>query len=466
MVGSPAEASRTPEPGMKPPVVPRHLCVTLHDRKANTSIEFGLTCEYIRERKKRGKASRKDIAQQQAAAVGKGSQPPEDSTAGTPQSQDKAIESVPNSSPRLPEGQRPLPELPCRSASIMEPAPSYQTRTMSLSAVDAISDNGAHHQLGDSMHSLHPMQPPRIQTQGLAMHNTVSEYASLEDYHRNLQYHSPHPMLQNGMHPIVPSHGMEYSGSGSPYSNMSPQSAHAQANPNPFRLSEEHTNMGYIAQSPVPGSPGWMLPSPSTTMYSGAPQPNPSQQLRYPVLQPLVPDLTNIMPLSVACHLLELYFQSSSSAFMQPVSPYVLGYVFRKRSFLRQHNPRVCSPALLASMLWIGCLTSESPYLSSSPSARSQLSEKLINLTISLLKPLVHQTPDEVDPSSTTYTDSGLVNGVTMGGFGMPAQDSDIGLRKFSSMCSSFRTSLANSFDQRVHQEALMMWQHTCTWPL
>ena len=37
--------------------------------RANPSTELGLTCEYARERKKRGKASRKDIAQQQAAAA-------------------------------------------------------------------------------------------------------------------------------------------------------------------------------------------------------------------------------------------------------------------------------------------------------------------------------------------------------------------------------------------------------------
>ena len=189
--------------------------------------------------------------------------------------------------------------------------------------------------------------------------------------------------------------------------------------------------MGYMAQSPVDGSPGWMLPSPSTTMYSGAAHHHPSQQLRYPVLQPLVPHLVNIMPVPLACDLLELYFQSSSSAFMQPVSPYVLGYVFRKRSFLRTNNPRVCSSALLASMLWIGCLTSESPYLSSSPAARSQLSEKLINLTISLLKPLVHQTPGSCEASPTTFDSNGIVNGVTMGGFGIPAQDSEISLRNF-----------------------------------
>jgi hypothetical protein len=413
-----------------PPNKLHHSGTTLPAMGANAIAEFGLTCEYIRERKKRGKASRKDIAQQQAAtAAGKGSQPSEDSTAGTPQSQDQAADPAQNSSPKLPEGQRSLPEPPGRSASMvtsreMEPTPTYQSRTLSMSAVDAVPGNEIRHQLRDPMQSMQPMQPPRIQTQGLSMHNPIPEYTSMDDFHRNLTYQSPHPMMQSNMHPLVPSHGVEYSDS--PYSMMSPQSAHAQAPSHPFRLPEEPATMGFMDQSPVTGSPGWMLPSPSTTMYSGAPQPNPSQQLRYPVLQPLVPHLASIMPVSLACDLLELYFQSSSSAFMQPVSPYVLGHVFRARSFLRSNNPRMCSPALLASMLWIGCLTSESPYLSSSPSARSQLSEKLINLTIALLKPLVHQTPGASDSSPASFNDSG----VTMGGFGMPSHDSEIGLRK------------------------------------
>ena len=406
-----------------------HPCATTPDRHADTTAEFGLTCEYIRERKKRGKASRKDIAQQQAAAAaaGKGGQPSEDSA--TPTSDFKASESTQNSSPQLPDGQRPLPELPSRSASMattgseMEPSPAYQNRTMSMSAIDAIPEDDIH-----GMQPMQPMQPPRIQTQGLPMHNAIPEYTSMDDYHRSMTYQSPLQMMQPGMHPIVPSHGLEYSDS--PYSMMSPQSAHTQGPPNHFRLPEEASNMGYMTQSPVAGSPGWMLPSPSTTMYSGAPQQNASQQLRYPVLKPLLPHLVNVMPVSLACDLLELYFQSSSSAYMQPVSPYVLGYVFRKRSFLRQNNPRVCSPALLASMLWIGCLTSELPYLSSSPSARSQLAEKLINLTVSLLKPLVHQTPGESDASPGTFANSGSASGVTMGGFGMPAQESEIGLRK------------------------------------
>jgi hypothetical protein len=421
----------------------------ISESNANQPPEFGLTCEYVRERKKRGKASRKDIAQQQAAAaaVANGTSAPSgDSSSGSPQSrahgfvedQKMPVESSPHSVEQ-PEGQRPLPDLPPpslpppgRSASMattrgMNGTPMYQnvapmSRTMSLGALDAMPENGVHQIVSND--GIHPMQPPRIQTQGLSMHNTIPEYASLDDYHRNMMHHSPHPMMQNVMHPIIPSNGIpEYADS--PYSMMSPQSAHAP--PNAFRMpTAESPIPGFIGHSPVSGSPGWLsLPSPSTTMYTAVPHSNASQQLRYPVLEPLIPHLTNVMSIPLACDLLELYFQSSSTAFMQPVSPYVLGYVFRKRSFLRQNSPRVCSPALLASMLWIGCLTSESPYLASSPSARSQLSEKLINLTISLLKPLVHQSPGE--DASPTYSNS-VASSVTLGGFGVPSHESEIGL--------------------------------------
>ncbi|KAL6161285.1 hypothetical protein ACJQWK_08359 [Exserohilum turcicum] len=399
-------------------------------------IEFGLTCEYIRERKKRGKASRKDIAQQQAAAAAAaatGTSAPKSEDSTTPQPSDKAADSVQGNSPKLPEGQRSLPELPGRPASTattrsdMDATPIYSTRTMNLSAIDTMPESDMHHQMAGGMQSMQPMQPPRIQTQGLPMHSAMPEYTSM-DYHRNAAYQSPLQVMQPGMHPVVASHGHGIEYSDSPYSMMSPRSAHAQAQPNAFRVPEEPPNMGYMAQSPVNGSPGWMIPSPSATMYSGAPHQSHSQQLKYPVLQPLVPHLTNIMPISLACDLLELYFQSSSSAFMQPVSPYVLGYVFRKRSFLRTNNPRVCSPALLASMLWIGCLTSESPYLSSSPSGRSQLSEKLINLTIGLLKPLVHQTPGSPEAGPTAFNTGNMVDSVAIDGFGIPPQDSDIGL--------------------------------------
>lgn len=151
-------------------------------------------------------------------------------------------------------------------------------------------------------------------------------------------------------------------------------------------------------------SPEWLLQSPSAATYPDAIRQNFTQSLRFPVLRPLIPHLADIMPAGFACDLLEFYFQSSSSASTQLVSPYALRYVFRKRSFLRQKNPRVCNLALLASILWIGCLTSESPYLSSSPSTRSQLSEKLANLTINLLKPSMQQTPPEYKDFPTAYS--------------------------------------------------------------
>lgn len=404
----------------------------------------------MRERKKRGKASRKDIAQQQAAAaaaavaVANGTAPPSgDSTTGSPQSRSNGFEDQKSETAMssTPTEQRPLPELPPpsipppgRSASMattrgMEGTAMYQnvapmSRTMSLGAIDAMPESGVH-QMAVSGDGMGPMQPPRLQTQGLPMHNPIQEYTPIEDYHRNLMHQSPHPMMQNGMHPIIPSNGMpEYADS--PYSMMSPQSAQA---PPHYRIPAAESPMpGFIGHSPVSGSPGWLsLPSPSTTMpsttmYATTQHTNP-QQLRYPVLQPLLPHLTNVMSIPLACELLELYFQSASAAFMQPVSPYVLAYVVRKNSILRQHNPRVCSPALLASMLWIGCLTSESPYLASSPSARSQLSEKLINLTISLLKPLVHASTDE--DVSPTFSNT-VHGGVTLGNFGMPVQEAEI----------------------------------------
>lgn len=111
---------------------------------------------------------------------------------------------------------------------------------------------------------------------------------------------------------------------------------------------------------------------------------------RYPVLKPLIPHLGTIMTVSTACDLLDFYFQSSSSVFMEPLSPYILGSVFRKRSFLRQHKPRKCSPALLSSILWVAAQTSEASYLTSSPSARAIICQKLWRLTVDLLKPLVH----------------------------------------------------------------------------
>jgi xylanolytic transcriptional activator XlnR len=164
-------------------------------------------------------------------------------------------------------------------------------------------------------------------------------------------------------------------------------------------------------------SPGWMsMSSPPTQYQSHVPQNNfgHATHLRYPVLEPLIPHLGNIIPLSLACDLIDLYFASSSSAQMHPMSPYVLGLVFRKRSFIHPTKPRQCQPALLASMLWVAAQTSDAPFLTSVPSARGKICQKLLELTVSLLKPLIHTPSGDASPAS-----SPVIDGVALGGLGV-----------------------------------------------
>lgn len=163
----------------------------------------------------------------------------------------------------------------------------------------------------------------------------------------------------------------------------------------PVSIPQEYGNMGYPLHYSIvrPSSPHSYGSGDTGSPQSGVSVTSSHQGIlpcRYPVLKPLLPHLGNIMSVPMACDLLEFYFQSSSSVFMEPVSPYILGTVFRKRSFLRQHKPRKCSPALLSSILWIAAQTSEASYLTSSPSARGGICQKLWKLTVDLLKPLVH----------------------------------------------------------------------------
>lgn len=175
-----------------------------------------------------------------------------------------------------------------------------------------------------------------------------------------------------------------------------------------------------LSAYPMPGdgeSSDWMsLPSASRQYQAHVPMPSFHQStLRYPVLEPLVPHLGNIVPLPLACDLIDLYFSSSSSAQMHPMSPYVLGCVFRKRSFLHPSRPRRCQPALLASMLWVAAQTSDASLLTSVPSARGKICQKLLELTVILLKPLIHTPADDTPPISA----STAFDGVALGGLGV-----------------------------------------------
>lgn len=76
-----------------------------------------------------------------------------------------------------------------------------------------------------------------------------------------------------------------------------------------------------------------------------------SSTCRYPILIPLLPILTDIVSASVACDLLEAYFDTPGSPLVDFGSPYVVTHVLRRRAVLHSSQPRITSSALLLSML-------------------------------------------------------------------------------------------------------------------
>ena len=112
---------------------------------------------------------------------------------------------------------------------------------------------------------------------------------------------------------------------------------------------------------------------------------------RYPVLKPLFPYIRSFITPSQACSLLELYFTSSFNVRLHPRCHHLHVYLFRKSSILSASNPRPCTPALLASMLWVAAETGGDPELLAwSPAKRRNVCERLRTLSIQLLRPLVH----------------------------------------------------------------------------
>lgn len=361
-----------------------------------TGAEFGLGCEYQRERKKRGKASRKDLAQQAAAAsIGDRKSPV--SGAETTKSGEQADSKTDSS---ITVNDRPVNE------TGNEDSMRHNERSASLESADEI---GAHpSQMND-----HPatMERENIDGQGAFDPNNYSSV------------HHPYDRQAIDAHMM---HTAAHSGYGANQGNIStypdlsygiqPQAATGYAsNPNDFRMTT--SPMSAYPMTGDNASPGWMnIPSPSRQYQTHIPAPNfHNSQLRYPVLEPLVPHLGNIVPLPLACDLIDVYFSSSSSAQMHPMSPYVLGCVFRKRSFMHPSRPRRSQPALLASMLWVAAQTSDAPLLSSVPSARGKICQKLLELTVSLLKPLIHTPADD----SSTVSSPPAIDGAALGGLGV-----------------------------------------------
>lgn len=402
-------------------------------------VDFNLTCEYARERKKRGKASKKDLAAAQSAAhtVVPSTSKHEDelnspngaeSSGGSPTPDLSEIPDFEksNSVSRVHGGARPSPS---RSMSMNDGRPTDVHIQRHTPTINRANSFGTVPELAQFHDSLEESQPPDgvqhgyenpMSGIGIGSYETMHgiDRAAMHGSHLNgiplisqvTQSQGPNGLMESPNFPHF--NDSTYGMINSPNQQRA-VSGYRYGNP------AESPAAPFAGFSPHNASPGWAsLPSPGSNASNQAfPLPRPLTGLKYPVLGPLLPHLGGIIPPALAGDLLEVYFASSSSAQLRPLSPYVLGYVFRKKSILSQSKPRHCSPALLASMLWIAAQTHEAPFLTSPPSARGRVCQRLLELTISLLRPLVHgPTTGETHPN---YASTMVINGVALGGFGV-----------------------------------------------
>ena len=392
----------------------------------NIFEEFKLTCEYVRERKKRGKVSRKDLAKHETVATQTGY-------------------SSEGPSPTIPAKSHGHPNSHKQPATEADTSESVATRSMSI-PVNRMNNSATtpSHQGAATNDISVDLQRPQYQN------ITSDQYKVLPNHHsdvgdqplnRCVAANSPTAISLNGFSlnhdydrpgtQFVPSGAATgqttaqlasfASSHGQTESSYPPTGPHdPQALTPGFRFTGmgESPGAGFTSGSSMAGSPGWLpLPFPSAGIYQSHHHLlNPTKTLKYPVLRPLLPHIASIIPTSLACDLLELYFASASSVHLHPISPYVIGYVFRKQSFLDKHRPRSCSPALLSSMLWVAAQTSDSPFLTSPPAARGRICQKLLEITVGFLRPLVHGPA--VGESSSTHGINTVIDGVALGGLG------------------------------------------------
>jgi len=369
-------------------------------------VEFGLGCEYMRERKKRGKASRKDLAQQ--AAASKATSSTEDNGGTSPEARDEATSPADTPADEA-KADRSLRRASAEFEETLEQLPVQDATNHShpVSGLQSLAELSSHQ--------------PHIPTEQMTLEGNhlespnamaLAAYGAVPDSFEGAGL-SPDMLSRQG--PNAYNQGSAQLGE---YPNLpfgiSGQTPPTYSTDGHVNFQMEQNQMGRYTMSRDPASPTWMPMASSPNRYQPQLAQTKFSQVRYPVLQPLLPFLNNIIPVSLACDLIELYFASSSSAHAHPMSPYILGLVFRKRSFLHPQKPRQCQPALLASMLWVAAQTSDAPSLTSVPSARTRVCQKLLELTVSLLKPLIHTPTGEGSPLTTAVN-----HGVALGGLGV-----------------------------------------------
>ena len=397
--------------------------------RSNSTSEFGLSCEYQRERKKRGKASRKDTAMQEQATAGSGqSHSPQDySSEGPSPPRTANSQFQPGSNQSIENTSQPTEPQFASTTTPMVDGSYASTRESAVGQFQAQTPAHPQGLLPDPIPQSSIRQSSGISPTAMSLNG----FSLSHDYDRpgmrgsiSLNGVNPNPNgipLGQMQHQVQPSQSYPSFGD-TAYPAMSPPNLAASP---AFRFggAGESPLAGYFGASPLMGSPGWLnLPSPSSFQLNYR-QTKAMNTLKFPVLQPLLPYIDSVIPVSLACDLLELYFTSSSTTHVHPTSPHILGYFFRRESFLRTTRPRPCSPALLSSMLWLAAQTSDSPFLTSPPSARGRVCQKLLEITIALLKPLVHGPP--AGELSANGSSDSAINSVALGGLGVAMTGGD-----------------------------------------
>lgn len=366
-------------------------------------LEFDLRCEYLRERKKRGKPSRKVLAERAAAEEATSASSPSgaklddedlsDSTTFNTSvnecSQSHRSDSMSSGGPAL------LPN-DCAGGNILLDLDfSSGQPAAALGQFDGVSS------LTRVEHSHHIPERP-----GVAQPMAIDDFSDFAAATGRRVFQSENLANVEGDFPNRRQHDVR-GFQGDPYGLIEPNQTDVSNSPW-VRVSDSPL-LGYHAYAPT--SSGWQmplisLPSPFQTQLKHDSLGYAS--LKYPVLLPLLPYIFDIISIELACDLLDFYFASSSSAGQHPISPWILASVLRRQAILDLIQPRKCQPALLASMIWVAAQKSEAPPLKASPLMRDKICERLLALIVRLLNPYIHTASSQVGATVNTSVEPSL----------------------------------------------------------
>lgn len=347
--------------------------------------EVNIPCQYAREKKKRGKISKKILVTKPSNLARNDFDRSQSRQASSASSNLPSYNDLPHGAMSEPETSRPrLPP--------MEPDMNAPRRP-----------SGYAMESGSNTRYYDAAQERRSRDSQTESHHLIDTSTLSRNHH-----------VQRATSQSYPSHHL--------YGQADSQTPRT-SNEDSFAASDHHGRMRYnahldgftdvasVGTNNNTGPFGFLtLPSPASVASIGVPNQRIVTMCRYPVVQPVIAHIGSFLSQSLACELLDHYFETPAPSNPLPSSPYIFAFVYRKNSFLYAHSARSRSPALLASMLYVAAQTSDAPYLSSTPTRRSQICQKLFQLSVSLLKPLIHGT-SRAAPNASMTVEPGLALG-------------------------------------------------------